>query len=62
MMLQNIQQQIKEFFREEQPISIEDELMAMRQRNEQRVKAAIEALGEKWIGHPKHAVQRLETK
>lgn len=62
MMLQNIQQQIKEFFREEQPISIEDELMAMRQRNEQRVKAAIEALGEKWIGHPKHAVQRIETK
>ena len=62
MMLQNIQQQIKEFFREEQPISIEDELTAMRQRNEQRVKAAIEALGEKWIGHPKHAVQRLETK
>lgn len=62
MMLQNIQQQIKEFFREEQPISIEDELMAVRQRNEQRVKAAIEALGEKWIGHPKHAVQRLETK
>lgn len=62
MMLQNIQHQIKEFFREEQPISIEDELMAMRQRNEQRVKAAIEALGEKWIGHPKHAVQRLEQK
>lgn len=62
MMLQNIQQQIKEFFREEQPISIEDELTAMRQRNEQRVKAAIEALGEKWIGHPKHAVQRIETK
>ena len=61
-MLQNIQHQIKEFFREEQPISIEDELMAMRQRNEQRVKAAIEALGEKWIGHPKHAVQRLEQK
>lgn len=61
-MLKNIQNQIKEFFREEQPISIEDELKAVRQRNEQRVKAAIEALGEKWIGHPKHAVQRLETK
>jgi len=62
MMLQQIKNQIKEFFREDPPISIEDELMAMRQRNEQRVKAAIESLGEKWVGHPKHAVQRMETK
>ena len=62
MMLHKIQNQIKEFFREEQQLSIEDELKAMRQRNEQRIKAAIEELGEKWIGHPKHAVQRMEQK
>lgn len=62
MMLQQIQKQIKEFFREEQRLSIEDELKAIRQRNDARVKAAIEELGEKWIAHPKHAVQRLETK
>lgn len=62
MMLQNMQHQIKEFFREDNSISIEDELKAVRQRNEQRIKAAIEKLGEKWIGHPKHAVQRMEQK
>jgi hypothetical protein len=62
MMLQNIQHQIKEFFREDKPFSIEDELAAIRQRNEARVKAAIEELGEKWIGHPKHSVQRMESK
>lgn len=61
-MLNQIQNQIKQFFREEPAFSIEDEITAMRQRNEQRVKAAIEELGEKWIGHPKHAVQRMDTK
>jgi len=61
-MLQQIQNQIKEFFREEPRLSLEDELRAIRQRNDVRVKAAIEALGEKWVAHPKHAAQRLETK
>lgn len=61
-MLQQIQNQIKEFFREEPVFSIEDELQAIRHRNEQRVKAAIEAMGEKWVGHPKHLVQKVETK
>lgn len=61
-MLRNIQKQIQEFFREEPRLSIEDELKAIRQRNEARVKAAIEQLGEKWVAHPKHAAQRLETK
>ena len=62
MMLQQIKDQIKEFFREEPCYSIEEELKAIRQRNEIRAKAAIEALGEKWVGHPKHAVNRMETK
>jgi hypothetical protein len=60
MMLQHIQHQIKAFFREDKIVSIEDELKAIRQRNEQRVKAAIEELGEKWVAHPKHAAQRIK--
>lgn len=62
MMLQQIQQQIKEFFREEPMFSIEDEIKAIRQRNDVRVKAAIEALGDKWIAHPKNAAQKVEAK
>lgn len=61
-MFAQIQTQIKHFFFEEPIFSIEDELNAIRQRNEQRVKAAIEALGEKWVGHPKHAVKKVEIK
>lgn len=61
-MLHQIQNQIKEFFREEKPFSIEEELLAIRKRNEVRVKAAVEALGEKWIGHPIHAAQKVENK
>lgn len=61
-MLQQIQNQIKQFFQEEPRVSLEDELKAIRQRNEIRIKAAIEELGEKWIAHPKHAAQRMETK
>jgi hypothetical protein len=60
MMLQQIQNQIKEFFREDPPVCIETELEAIRQRNEQRVKLAIEKLGEKWVGHPNHAVQKIK--
>lgn len=61
-MLQQIQNQIKQFFQEEPRVSLEEELQAIRQRNEIRIKAAIEELGEKWIAHPKHAAQRMETK
>jgi len=60
MMLQQLQNQIKEFFREEPRFSIEDELKALRQRNEARAKAAIEALGEKWVAHPSHSAQRIK--
>jgi hypothetical protein len=60
MMLQQIQNQIKEFFSEEPRFSIEDELKALRQRNEARAKAAIEALGEKWVAHPSHSAQRIK--
>ena len=59
-MLQQIQNQIKEFFSEEPRFSIEDELKALRQRNEARAKAAIEALGEKWVAHPSHSAQRIK--
>jgi len=60
MMLQQLQNQIKEFFSEEPRFSIEDELNAIRQRNEARAKAAIEALGEKWVAHPSHSAQRIK--
>ena len=60
MMLQQIQHQIKEFFLEEPRFSIEEELKALRQRNEARAKAAIEALGEKWVAHPSHSAQRIK--
>ena len=60
MMLQQIQNQIKEFFSEEPRFSIEEELKALRQRNEARAKAAIEALGEKWVAHPSHSAQRIK--
>jgi hypothetical protein len=60
MMLQQLQNQIKEFFSEEPRFSIEDELKALRQRNEARAKAAIEALGEKWVAHPSHSAQRIK--
>jgi len=59
-MLQQLQNQIKEFFSEEPRFSIEDELKAIRQRNEARAKAAIEALGEKWVAHPSHSAQRIK--
>jgi hypothetical protein len=60
MMLEKLQNQIKEFFFEEPRFSIEEELKAIRQRNEARAKAAIEALGEKWIAHPSHSAQRIK--
>ena len=60
MMLQQIQHQIKEFFREETLIFTDEKLQALHQRNEDRAKAATEALGEKWIGHPKRAIQRIQ--
>jgi len=60
MMLQQIQHQIKEFFREDSIIFTDEKLQALHQRNEDRAKAAAEALGEKWIGHPKRAIQRIE--
>jgi hypothetical protein len=60
MMLQQIQHQIKEFFREENVIFTEEKLQALHQRNEDRARAAAEALGEKWIGHPNRAIQRIE--
>lgn len=60
MMLEKLQNQIKEFFLEEPRFSIEEELTALRQRNEARAKAAIEALGEKWVAHPSHAAQRIK--
>ena len=59
-MFQKIQNQIKEFFREDNIVSIEEELKAIRKRNEARAKAAIEALGEKWGAHPSHAAQRIK--
>ena len=60
MMLEKLQNQIKEFFLEEPSFSIEEELKALRQRNEVRAKAAIEALGEKWVAHPSHSAQRIK--
>lgn len=60
MMLEKLQNQIKEFFLEEPRFSIEEELKAIRQRNEARAKAAIEALGEKWVAHPSHSAQRIK--
>jgi hypothetical protein len=60
MMLQQIQHQMKEFFREETIIFTDEKLQALHQRNEDRSKAAAEALGEKWIGHPKRAIQRIQ--
>ena len=60
MMLLKLQDQIKEFFREDNIVSIEEELKAIRQRNEARAKAAIEAMGEKWVAHPSHAAQRIK--
>lgn len=59
-MLKQLQQQLKEFFLEEPRFSIEEELKAIRQRNEARAKAAIEALGEKWVAHPSHSAQRIK--
>ena len=59
MMLQQIQDQIKEFFREETIIFTDEKLKALHQRNEDRAKTAAQALGEKWIGHPKRAIQRI---
>ena len=59
-MLQQLQNQIKEFFSEEPRFSIEEELKALRQRNEARAKAAIEAMGEKWVAHPSHSAQRIK--
>jgi hypothetical protein len=60
MMLQQLQNQIKELFSEEPRFSIEEELKALRQRNEARAKAAIEAMGEKWVAHPSHSAQRIK--
>jgi hypothetical protein len=60
MMLEKLQNQIKEFFLEEPRFSIEEELKALRLRNEARAKAAIEALGEKWVAHPSHSAQRIK--
>ena len=60
MILQQIQHQLKEFFREESIIFTDEKLQALHQRNEVRAKAAAQALGEKWIGHPKRAIQRIE--
>jgi hypothetical protein len=60
MMLKQLQQHIKEFFRDDNIVSIEEELKAIRQRNEARAKAAIEAMGEKWIAHPSHSAQRIK--
>jgi len=60
MMLQYIRNQIKEFFREDNIVSIEEELKAIRQRNEARAQVAIEALGEKWVAHPSHSAQRIK--
>jgi hypothetical protein len=60
MMLQQLKHQIKEFFMEEPRFSIEEELNALRRRNEERAKAAIKELGEKWVAHPSHAAQRIK--
>lgn len=38
------------------------ELKEIRARNEQRVKEAIEKMGEKWLLHPKNKVKRLRKK
>lgn len=60
MMLQKLYKQLQELLAEEPRFSIEEELQAMRQRNEARAKAAIAAMGEKWVGHPNHAIQRIK--
>ena len=60
MMFQKLQDQITEFFRENNIVSMEEELQALRKRNEERARAAIQELGEKWIAHPSHAAQRIK--
>ena len=60
MMLITLYKQLQELFTDEPRFSIEEELQAMRQRNEARAKAAIAAMGEKWVGHPNHAIQRIK--
>lgn len=37
-----------------------DELMALRARNEERLKLAKEQLGEKWLLHPKNKVRKFK--
>ena len=60
MMLKKLYKQLQEILADEPRFSIEEELQAIRQRNEDRAKAAIAAMGEKWVGHPNHAIQRIK--
>lgn len=43
-------------------MNIEQQLMEMRQRNEQRVKDAIEQLGSKYLLHPSNHVKKQDIK
>jgi hypothetical protein len=57
-----IKQIFDRLFQEEDRFSVEEHLNAVRERNEERVKAAIEALGDKWVGHPNNAINKVEPK
>ncbi len=43
-------------------MNIEQQLLEIRQRNEQRVKGAIEQLGTKYLLHPSNHVKKLKIK
>jgi mRNA-degrading endonuclease RelE of RelBE toxin-antitoxin system len=38
----------------------EEELQALQERNQQRVKQAIEKMGNKWLCHPENSVKKLK--
>ena len=43
-------------------MNIEQQLMEIRQRNEQRVKGAIEQLGSKYLMHPSNHIKKQDIK
>jgi hypothetical protein len=43
-------------------MNIEQQLLDIRQRNEQRVKGAIEQLGTKYLLHPSNYVKKVDVK
>lgn len=48
-------------FRMEFKMEFTKEMIELRQRNEERLKEAKEKLGDKWLLHPYHQVQRKQV-